>query len=44
MHKPQNGGRTGRHSSSRTLPTPSFTAESKTKLVKRIREPKRALS
>jgi hypothetical protein len=44
MNKPQNGGGTGRHSRSLTLPTPSFTAEGKTKLVKRIREAKRALS
>src|SRR5690349_19521540 len=44
MHKPQNGGRAGRHSSSCTLPTSSFTAKGKTKLVKRIREAKRPLS
>src|SRR5215218_7314155 len=41
VHKPQNGGSTGWHSSSRTLPPPSFPADGKTKLVKRIHEAKR---
>jgi hypothetical protein len=44
MHKSQNGSSTGWHPSSHTLPTPGFSAEGETKLVKRIREAKRALS
>jgi hypothetical protein len=38
MNKPQNGGGTGRHSSSLTPPTASFTAQGKTKLVQGIRK------